>query len=114
MLLLPTSASEALEFVATATPRRDDPAMDEALRLLRAALGRPAPAALQKLTTAERRVAAVVGRGATNREAATSLYISLKTVEFHLQRIYRKLEVRSRTELAALLHSDPAALLQAS
>jgi len=36
----------------------------------------------------------------TNREAAAALFLSVKTVDFHLQQIYRKLGVRSRTELA--------------
>lgn len=53
-----------------------------------------------ELTPMEREVAAVVARGATTREAAASLYITPKTVEFHLRNIYRKLGVRSRAELA--------------
>jgi DNA-binding CsgD family transcriptional regulator len=55
------------------------------------------------LTPAEFRVAAAVGAGLSNKEAATSLYISVKTVDFHLQAIYRKLNIRSRTELAVLV-----------
>ena len=51
------------------------------------------------LSASERRVAEAVAAGATNREAATSLFLSVKTVEFHLRNIYRKLGVRSRTEL---------------
>ncbi|MFA9272526.1 MAG: helix-turn-helix transcriptional regulator, partial [Baekduiaceae bacterium] len=49
------------------------------------------------------RIALAVARGATNREVAAELYLSPKTVEFHLGRVYRKLGVRSRTELAALV-----------
>lgn len=41
--------------------------------------------------------------GAANREAAASLFVNLKTIEFHLGNIYRKLGVRSRTELANAL-----------
>jgi len=55
------------------------------------------------LSASERRVAEAVAAGATNREAATSLFLSVKTVEFHLRNIYRKLGVRSRTELARSL-----------
>ena len=55
------------------------------------------------LSGSERRVAEAVAAGATNREAATSLFLSVKTVEFHLRNIYRKLGVRSRTELARSL-----------
>ena len=54
------------------------------------------------LTPAELDVAALVGR-CTNRELAARLGVSNKTVEAHLSRIYRKLGVRSRTELALLV-----------
>ncbi|HXW78450.1 MAG TPA: helix-turn-helix transcriptional regulator, partial [Acidimicrobiales bacterium] len=55
------------------------------------------------LTAAELAVARAVGRGLTNKEAANELYVSVKTVEFHLSHIYLKLDVRSRRELARLL-----------
>jgi DNA-binding CsgD family transcriptional regulator len=58
---------------------------------------------LALLTPAERRVAEAVADGRTNREAADHLFLSVKTVDFHLQSVYRKLEVRSRTELAVRL-----------
>ena len=45
----------------------------------------------------------IVSRGATNREAAAALFVSPKTIEAHLHRIYVKLGIRSRTELANLL-----------
>jgi DNA-binding NarL/FixJ family response regulator len=41
-----------------------------------------------------------VAGGLTNREVAAGLFLSVKTVDFHLQQIYRKLALRSRTELA--------------
>jgi DNA-binding CsgD family transcriptional regulator len=56
--------------------------------------------ALESLSQAERRVAEAVARGLTNREVADHLYLSVKTVDFHLQQMYRKLGIRSRTELA--------------
>jgi DNA-binding CsgD family transcriptional regulator len=59
------------------------------------------------LTETEARVAAEVARGASNREIAERLYVSVKTVEATLTRIYRKLEVRSRTQLAARLTTTP-------
>ena len=62
------------------------------------------------LTETEARVAAEVARGASNREIAERLYVSVKTVEATLTRIYRKLEVRSRTQLAARLTATPPSL----
>jgi DNA-binding CsgD family transcriptional regulator len=55
-----------------------------------------------QLTSGERRVAALVAVGKTNRETAASLGVSPKTVEWTLTRVYSKLGVRSRTELAVL------------
>ena len=52
------------------------------------------------LTPGERKVAALVAQGRTNREVAAELVLSEKTVESHLSRVYRKLGVRSRAELA--------------
>lgn len=57
-------------------------------------------AATDDLTLQELQVALKVAEGATNREAAAALFISPKTVEAHLSRIYSKLGLRSRTELA--------------
>jgi DNA-binding CsgD family transcriptional regulator len=67
--------------------------------LERAAPGRPAGI----LTPAEARIAALVARGLKNREIGTTLFMSVATVEAHLTRIYRKLAIRSRTELARLV-----------
>ena len=60
------------------------------------------------LSLAERRVADSVAAGLTNREAARHLYLSVKTVDFHLQRIYRKLGLRSRSELAVVMATQRA------
>jgi DNA-binding NarL/FixJ family response regulator len=51
------------------------------------------------LTPSERRVAELAVSGVTNRDIAAALFISPKTVEVNLSRIYRKLKVRSRMEL---------------
>jgi DNA-binding CsgD family transcriptional regulator/tetratricopeptide (TPR) repeat protein len=53
------------------------------------------------LTAAEEAVARIVAQGGSNKEVATALSISPRTVEVHLGRIYRKLGVRTRVELAA-------------
>lgn len=58
----------------------------------------------QGLTAAERRVAALVAAGRTNREVAEQLFLAERTVAGHLTRVYAKLGVRSRTELARRLH----------
>ncbi|MEU3958301.1 LuxR C-terminal-related transcriptional regulator [Streptomyces buecherae] len=76
---------------------------------LGAGAGQP-PAALpterwHALTPAEHRVAELVGDGATNREIAGRLFLSAKTVESTLTRVYRKLGVRSRAELIRLRHA---------
>src|SRR5215469_9848156 len=77
---------------------------------LRAAGGRRRPAPKDSLTAQELRVAAAVARGAANREIAAELFLTLKTVEFHLRQIYRKLGVSSRAQLVAMLASNPALL----
>jgi DNA-binding CsgD family transcriptional regulator len=53
-----------------------------------------------ELTESERRIAALVGEGRSNREVAAALFLTEHTVETALSRVYRKLGVRSRTELA--------------
>jgi DNA-binding CsgD family transcriptional regulator len=63
----------------------------------------------QGLTTAELRVAALVAQGRTNREVAAALFLGERTVASHLNHIYAKLGVRSRTELALRLRSDESA-----
>jgi DNA-binding CsgD family transcriptional regulator len=61
------------------------------------------PGGLVELTSQELAVARAVAAGATNREVAAALYLSLKTVEFHLRNAYRKLDVRSRSELTRIV-----------
>ena len=65
------------------------------------------PSTAEQLTAQELQVALLVSEGATNREAAATLFISPKTIDSHLQRVYRKLNVRSRTELARLGLTEP-------
>jgi DNA-binding CsgD family transcriptional regulator len=69
-----------------------------ARRELRRISGRP-PAS-GALTASERQVAQLVAEGRSNKEVAAALSITVRTVEAHLTRIYGKLGVRSRTELA--------------
>jgi DNA-binding CsgD family transcriptional regulator len=55
------------------------------------------------LTAAERRVAELAAQGIRNRQIAETLFVSLKTVEVHLSRVYGKLGIKSRTQLADAL-----------
>jgi DNA-binding CsgD family transcriptional regulator len=68
----------------------------------------PALLALQPaLTTRERQVAELAADGVRSREIADRLYLSPRTVENHLQRVYAKLGVNGRVELAPALRSLP-------
>jgi DNA-binding CsgD family transcriptional regulator len=59
------------------------------------------------LTPQEQLVSDLVARGMTNREVASELFVSTKTVQYHLTRIYAKLGIRSRGELAAMRGPTP-------
>jgi DNA-binding CsgD family transcriptional regulator len=59
-----------------------------------------------ELTEAERRIAALVAEGHTNREVAAELFLTVRSVETALTRIYRKVGVRSRAELAHRLTAN--------
>jgi DNA-binding NarL/FixJ family response regulator len=63
-------------------------------------LGGRAPSG-DELTPTERRVAELVAEGRTNKDVAAALFVTVRTVESNLTRVYSKLGVRSRTELAA-------------
>ena len=54
-----------------------------------------------RLSRREREVLAVLGRGATNKEIASALVVSVNTVERHLANIYAKIGARSRSEATA-------------
>ncbi|PRX96085.1 helix-turn-helix transcriptional regulator [Allonocardiopsis opalescens] len=56
------------------------------------------------LTPQQRQIALLVARGATNREVAAHMFLSPRTVEYHLRAVFRKLNIRSRVELARLFH----------
>ena len=82
---------------------------DEAAALLRAlgAKGRTGPRDQGLLSRREREVLRLLGEGLTNPEIAQRLYISPKTAEHHVGRIYGKLQLRTRTELAAYAVRNP-------
>ena len=58
---------------------------------------------VEALTPSELRVAMLAADGRSNREIAQALFVTLSTVEAHLGRAYRKLEIRSREELVGAL-----------
>lgn len=62
-----------------------------------------ATAALSKLTSREREVASIAGTGMKTRDIADALHLSPRTVEVHLTRIYRKLNISSRATLARMM-----------
>ena len=58
---------------------------------------------VESLTPRERRVADLAAEGLTTRQIAEALFVTPKTVEFHLRRTYQKLDISSRTQLADAL-----------
>jgi DNA-binding CsgD family transcriptional regulator len=64
------------------------------------------PAALAALTPQERRIALAVSEGATNREVAAQLFLSPRTVDYHLRKIFQRVGIRSRSELMRLVLTD--------
>jgi DNA-binding NarL/FixJ family response regulator len=101
-------ARQVLEDAVTLAMRIGDPRLTarvEAVRFgLKAADGR------DSLTPAELRVARAAAAGRMNREIAADLFLSVRTVETHLASIYRKVGVRTRTELALSLREDALAV----
>jgi DNA-binding NarL/FixJ family response regulator len=92
------AASESIQealgiFQKLAVPLWYDRARAE---LVRANVG---PRQSGQLTPSEQRVAELAAAGMKNRDVATALFISPKTVEANLARIYRKLGIKSRAEL---------------
>jgi DNA-binding NarL/FixJ family response regulator len=86
------------------------PWAEQTERALARTEGNPAPGTPPPdlgLTTTELRIAVLVRDGASNREIANRLYLSVKTVEATLTRIYRKLGLRSRTQLSSRLRESP-------
>ncbi|TDN92064.1 LuxR family transcriptional regulator [Microbacterium sp. BK668] len=63
---------------------------------------------LAALTAQELQVSVLLADGRTTREAATALFLSPKTVEYHLRKVYTKLGISSRTELATALRGPAA------
>ena len=58
------------------------------------------PSTLDQLTPQELQIALLLAEGRTTRETAAAMFLSPKTIEYHLRNVYRKLAVRSRAELS--------------
>jgi DNA-binding CsgD family transcriptional regulator len=103
--------SAVAEAAAIFTRAGAKPWLDQAVRTLARVAGtsdageRPDHSAAA-LTATEAGIAAMVREGASNREIAARMFLSVKTVEAALTRIYRKLGVRSRTQLTSRLGTD--------
>jgi DNA-binding CsgD family transcriptional regulator len=85
------------------------PWAEQAARELRSSGGRArrGPRAQNgELTPQQTQIATMVAEGRTNKSIATSLFLSPKTIEFHLGHIYRKLDVSNRTQLTRALLTD--------
>ncbi len=103
-----TEAREPLERAADMANRCGALALYEHARIELAAAGaRPRRAALlsgpASLTPSERRIAELAATGQSNREIAQALFVTPKTVEYHLRNTYRKLDIQTRRELAGAL-----------
>jgi DNA-binding CsgD family transcriptional regulator len=100
------AAREALEEALSVFERLGARLFAEQARLELGRIGGRAPAADQ-LTPTERRVAGLVAEGRSTKEVAAMLFVSAKTVEGHLSRIYVKLGIHSRSALARKLSAAP-------
>jgi DNA-binding CsgD family transcriptional regulator len=85
------------------------PLRDRAAQELAATGEAPAPredARLDELTPQELAVATMAARGLTNRDVAATLFLSPKTVEYHLRHVYQKLDLRSRADLLQAMSAE--------
>jgi DNA-binding CsgD family transcriptional regulator len=71
--------------------------------------GKRDPSTLDQLTAQEVQIAQLVAQGHTNRDVAGRLFLSPRTIDFHLRNVFRKLEITSRTELARMDFAQAAA-----
>jgi len=97
---------------------RQEPALDSAgnsqlMGYLTGAAAKAGPEghAMDRLTARQRDVATLVAEGLSNEEVASRLFLSPATVKSHLTAVMRRLNIRTRTQLAILIHRDhsPAA-----
>ena len=70
---------------------------------------RPEPGTIDELTPQELQIALLLAEGKTTRETAAALFLSPKTVEYHLRHVYQKLGIHSRDELAQTIAAQTLA-----
>ena len=99
------AAREAIEAALSIFEALPAPVWADNARAELARIGGRAPSG-GGLTEGERRIAELVAAGKSNKETAAALFLSVHTVEGALKRVYRKLGVRSRTELSRRLSAD--------
>ena len=97
---------EGLELAARCGARRLAARAREELRATGARPRRAWRTGIEALTPSELRVVRLAAQGATNREIAHALYVTLKTVEGHLSRAYTKLAIKGRKELPGVLEPE--------
>jgi DNA-binding CsgD family transcriptional regulator len=103
------AARELLEQAATAFDGLGTPLWADKARAELARVSGRQPGG-KELTETERRVAALVAKGLANKEVAAALFVTVHTVEAHLSRIYRKLDIHSRRELVHVLAASGSPL----
>jgi DNA-binding CsgD family transcriptional regulator len=101
----PLRRALGLAYACGATPLAER--AREELLLTGARPRRDAQAGRDALTAAELRVARLAANGLTNREIAQQLFITIKTVEGHLARTFRKLDVHRRDDLDGAMENTP-------
>jgi DNA-binding CsgD family transcriptional regulator len=114
LLAAEASLAAAAVYRSEGSSRRSSAAARRAEELLAACGDVGTPGVVRRdgtepLTRREREVAGLAAAGSTSREIATKLFLSVRTVDNHLQNVYSKLGVTSRDELAGKLRPSPAA-----
>ncbi|MBF4769920.1 response regulator transcription factor [Nocardioides agariphilus] len=101
----PREVVDAIRKVAQGDPMLSPTVTRSLIRQVAAATRSPEAAArLADLTDREREVALAVGRGLSNAEIAAELYLSVPTVKAHVSRLFDKLEVTNRVQIALAVH----------
>ncbi|MGB0094647.1 MAG: helix-turn-helix transcriptional regulator [Solirubrobacteraceae bacterium] len=72
------------------------------------------PSTLSQLTAQELQIASYVAQGLTSKEIAAYMFLSKRTIDYHLRNVFTKLGIASRTQLAGLRRSDETVLTDAA